>query len=105
MAGVIKVLAALTMFTGIQFLTAKNMGLYAALAANLPFFTLYAYTVSSEPKNTALYLACFTAVISVSFFAVYFLPSKDKTVGVIVLLGVWAVLSSAVFLCYFDKWR
>lgn len=100
-----KVLVALTMFAGIQFFTSKNMSLYAALAANLPFFTLYAYTVSSDPKNTALYLACFTAAISFSFFTVYFLPVRSKTAGAILLLAVWAVLSSLIFSIYFGKWR
>lgn len=105
MVGAVKVLIAAAVFSGIQYFTSKSMGLLAALAANLPFFTLYAYSVSDDPRRTALYLACFTWVISASFFAVYLLPVKSRNTGAAVVLATWLILSLAVFLGLLKNWR
>lgn len=105
MSGYVKIITALIMFSGVQYFASRNMGLYAALASNVPFFTLYAYMVSSDPKKTALYLACFTAVISISFIAVYFLQIKNRVFGALILLLIWLILSASVFIFYQSRWR
>ncbi len=105
MSGCVKVISALIVFSGVQYFASRNMGLYAALVSNIPFFTLYAYMAAENPRKTALYLACFTAVISVSFMAVYLFKVKNRIVGVLVLLSIWFILSSAVLILYHGKWR
>ncbi len=95
---VTKIVVGLLIFAVIQFFTIKNSSLLAAVAANIPVFTLYAYTVSNDPKKAAVYLALFTGVISLSFFILSFLPVKSRIWGILFVAVSVTVLDSLIIL-------
>lgn len=75
-----------------------KMFLLAALIANFPLLSIFTYFASATPKRTAMYLAVFSAIVSVSFFTVYLFGTNNKTLNIFMTVGVWLVLSAIAFI-------
>ncbi len=69
---IIKFAIAILMLFVIQYFSIKKFYIASALIASVPVFTIFAYSLSSQPHQTALYLAVFTLAISITMFIVYF---------------------------------
>jgi uncharacterized membrane protein (GlpM family) len=86
----------------IYFLSKTKLFLIAALVANFPLFSIFTYSVSKTPKNTALYLAVFSFIVSISFLFVYLFGSQNKFYNLIIAVSIW-VLFSTTALFIFSK--
>ena len=90
---------ALIALTAIYILSKYKLFLLSAIIANFPLLSLFTYSVSQTPKLTALYLAVFSFVVSLSFLAVYLFGGADgKCRNVFIVIGVWLVLSVISFI-------
>jgi hypothetical protein len=72
--------------------------LLAALIANFPLLSIFTYSASQTPKHTALYLAVFSFVVSLSFLTVYLFGTNNKTANIFIAIGIWLALSVISFI-------
>ena len=83
----------------IYILSKYKLFLLSAVVANFPLLSLFTYSVSKTPKLTALYLAVFSFVVSLSFLAVYLFGGDDsKYRNIFIAIGAWSVLSVISFI-------
>lgn len=95
----IALIVAIIALVAIFFISKYKFFLLAAIMANFPLLSLFTYSVSQTPKLTALYLAVFSFVVSLSFLTVYLFGGADsKCRNVFIVIGVWGVLSVISFI-------
>jgi hypothetical protein len=93
----IGLILAIIALIAIYLVSKYKMFLLAALIANFPLLSLFTYSASQAPKHTALYLAVFSFIVSLSFLAVYLFGSNNKTVNIFIAVAVWLFLSITAF--------
>ena len=98
----ISLIIAVIILLAIYFISKTKLFLIAALVANFPLFSIFTYSLSKTPKFTALYLAIFSFIVSISFLAVYLFGGQNKFYNIIIAISVW-VLSSTTALFIFSK--
>ena len=92
----VKLIAGIAILIAIQYFSARKMYITSSLIAEIPLFTMFAYSISYQPKETSLYLALFALVISITMFLVYFIAGSNKIAGLIILITVWLILSAVL---------
>ena len=71
--------------------------LLAAILANFPILSLFTYSMSKAPKYTALYLAVYSFIVSLSFLFIYFFGCGNKYINIVLIIFVWSALSVTAF--------
>ena len=95
-ADLVKLVAGIAILIAIQYFSARKMYIASSLFAEIPLFTMFAYAVSYQPRETSLYLALFALIISIAMFLVYFIAGSNKIAGLIILITVWLILSAVL---------
>ncbi|AEA33644.1 hypothetical protein Hipma_0674 [Hippea maritima DSM 10411] len=98
---VFKIIIATLIFALIQLYISSKANLIAAVVANIPVFTMFAFvSVSSgqDLRKMALYLSIMTLVISLSYLIVYLANISAKQVAVVVFGVVWGILTVIAYL-------
>lgn len=80
----------------------RQQYLLASLAASFPSFTFLTYWASKNPKDTALYLALFTLIISITMFIVYFLRFS-QLVNTLIGIGIWFVFATIIVYFFYIR--
>ena len=96
----VKILAATAIFTLIQLAASARANLLAAMAANIPVFTIFAFLSvesSQDVRKMALYLFAMTLAISLSYLAVFVLNASTKQSAVLVFGVVWVILTLTAY--------
>ena len=81
-------------------LSRLRLFLLTAFISNIPLLSLFAYSQSKTPRQTALYLVLFPLTISISFLIVYLLGGNNKINNMIIALSSWLILSAFVFILF-----
>lgn len=96
----VKIIAATAIFTLIQLAASARANLLAAVAANIPVFTIFAFlSVQSgqDIRKMALYLFAMTLSISLSYLAVFVFDVSAKQIAVAVFGVVWVILTTLAY--------
>ena len=93
----IGLILAIIALIAIYLVSKYKMFLLAALIANFPLLSLFTYSASQTPKHTALYLAVFSFIVSLSFLAVYLFGTDNKAINIFIAVAVWLFLSITAF--------
>jgi hypothetical protein len=95
---IISLIIAAVLLIAIFLISRTKYFLLAAVVSNFPLLSIFAYSQSSRPKATALYLAVFSFIVSASFVFIYFTGCQNKYANVLIIIAVWIVLSASAFL-------
>ena len=98
---IFKIIIATLIFALIQLYISSKANLIAAVVANIPVFTMFAFaSVESgqDLRRMALYLSIMTFVISISYLVVYLADISVKQVAVAVFGVVWGILTVIAYL-------
>ena len=96
----VKIVIATAIFTLIQLAVSAKTNLFAAVIANIPVFTIFAFLSvdnGQDVRKMALYLFVMTLCISLSYLLVYVVGISDKRVTITVFAVVWIVLTAAAY--------
>ena len=88
----------IVLLAAIFFISRTKYFLLAAILANFPLLSLFTYSLSKEPKHTALYLSAFSFIVSLSFLFIYFFGCGNKYINIGLIVLIWSVLSVSAFL-------
>ena len=97
----VKIVAATAIFVLIQLAVSAKTNLFAAVIANIPVFTIFAFLSvdnGQDIRKMALYLFVMTLCISLSYLLVYVAGISDKRVAITVFAVVWIVLTAAAYI-------
>ena len=100
----IKFVIAFLLLVVIFFFMSRQQYLISSLIASFPTFTFLTYFASKKPEVTALYLASFTLVISITMFILYFLKFS-QVVNTIIGIILWFILDIGVFLVFYKGFK
>ncbi len=96
----VKILTATAIFTLIQLAASARANLLAAVAANIPVFTVFAFlSVESgqDIRKMALYLFAMTMAISLGYLTVFVLNASTKQSAVLIFGVVWVILTTTAY--------
>jgi len=97
----LKVIIATIIFALIEIAVTTRANLVAAVVANIPVFTFFAFiSVSNgqDLRKMALYLFAMTLAISLGYLAVYLLNISAKQIALAVFGAVWLALTITAYL-------
>lgn len=96
-----KVVVATIVFALIQLLTSVKANLFAAVVANIPVFTIFAFlSVESgqDVRKMAFYLFAMTLCISLGYLVVFAVNVPTKQSAVLVFSLVWVALTITAYI-------
>lgn len=97
----IKVIIATLIFALIQLAVMSRTNLLAAVVANIPIFTVFAFLSvnnGQDLRKMALYLFIMTLSISLGYFTVYVLNISVKQTAIAAFGIVWIILTITAYL-------
>ncbi len=95
-----KIYLAVIIFMLVEFaITFLKSNLIAAVLANIPFFTFFAFLNTKQNLlKMSLYLFSMTLCISLSYLLVYIFGSTNKQTAVSIFLCSWFILTSITYI-------
>ena len=97
----VKIVIATAIFTLIQLAVSAKTNLFAAVIANIPVFTIFAFLSvdnGQDIRKMALYLFVMTLCISLSYLLVYIAGITNKQAAIAVFGFIWIILTIAAYI-------